>query len=141
MGAQAGGDSKNPEVRAVEEWHSALNAANIERLLELSHTQVEVGGPRGRKSGNAKRLLGDWVKRANILLTVRRLFHIRGTVVAEEEARWRDADTGEMGGAQIVGTIFTVRNGRVASILRHPGLEEALAAADLDVSYEVTKSL
>ncbi|MDN5698482.1 MAG: hypothetical protein L0G70_10990, partial [Rubrobacter sp.] len=103
MGAQAGGDSKNPEVHAVEEWHSALNAANIERLLELSHTQVEVGGPRGRKSGNAEQLLGDWVKRANILLTVRRLFHIRGTVVAEEEARWRDADTGEMGRAQIVG--------------------------------------
>lgn len=138
MRSRAGSTASDPEVRLVEEWHSALNAVNIERLLELSHGEVEVGGPRGRVCGSAEELLRAWVERANIRLIVCRLFHRRGTVVAEEDARWHDADTGEVSGVQTVGTIFALRNGRVASILRYPDLDEALEAAGLDASHEAT---
>lgn len=138
MSIRAANTASDPEVLLVQEWHSALNAVNIERLLELSHSEVEVGGPRSHQSGNAEQLLGDWVQRANIRLSVRRLFHRPGTIVAEEDAQWRDADTGEISGTQTVGTTFAIRDGRVASILRHPTLDEALEAAALDVSHETT---
>jgi hypothetical protein len=35
------------EVRVVEAWHAALNEGDVDRLVGLSHPDVEVGGPRG----------------------------------------------------------------------------------------------
>jgi ketosteroid isomerase-like protein len=119
-----------PDVRVVGTWHEALNVGDVERLLELSNPDVEVGGPRG--AGCGTQLLREWVSRANIRLEPRRFFHRAGTVVAEEDAEWRDDDTGEMTGNQTVGIVFTVRDGRVASVLRYPCLSEALSAANLD---------
>lgn len=136
MASRAASTARDPEIRVVEDWHSALNAGDVERLVELSHTDVEVGGPRG--SGTGEQLLREWVERANIRLIVRRLFHWHGRVVAQEDARWHDTGTEEASSAQSVGTIFTVRDGRVASVLCYPGLDEALEAAGLDASHEAT---
>ena len=36
-----------PEVHAVEDWHDALNRGDSDRLVDLSHPEVEVGGSRG----------------------------------------------------------------------------------------------
>jgi ketosteroid isomerase-like protein len=123
-----------PEVRIVKDWHEALNG-DPDRLVELSHPDVEVGGPRG--SGHGTRLLREWVDRANISLEPRRFFHRAETVVVEEEAEWRSAETGEATGSQTAGSVFVVRDGRVARVMRYDDLAGALRAANIDGSHEV----
>jgi ketosteroid isomerase-like protein len=103
--------------------------------VELSHPDVEVGGPRG--SGHGTRLLREWVDRANISLEPRRFFHRAETVVVEEEAEWRSAKTGEATGSQTAGSVFVVRDGRVARVMRYDDLAGALRAANIDGTHEV----
>lgn len=112
-------------------WHEALNAGDAERLVGLSHPDIEVGGPRG--SGHGAQVLREWVDRANIHLDPRRLFHEAGTVVVEQEAQWQSAGPG---GRQTVASVFVVREGLVTGVARYPGLAEALGAAGLDESHE-----
>lgn len=118
------------EVKAVLAWHEALNAGDVELLAALSHPEVEVGGPRG--SARGRQVLKDWVRRANVRLEPLRSFKRGRTVVVEEAATWRDAQTGETIGEAAVATVFAVEGGLVATVVRHDGLEEALRSAGLD---------
>jgi hypothetical protein len=124
-----------PEVEAVLAWHEALNAGDAQRLAALSHPEVEVGGPRG--SARGRRVLGDWVARANVRLEPLRSFHSGRTVVVEEAATWRDARTGETTGEATVATVFGLDGGLVSKILRHDRLEDALRSVGLDRYDEV----
>ena len=119
-----------PEVAIVIAWHEALNAGDVDRLVALSSDDIEVGGPRGSGSGAA--LLRDWATRAGIRLEPRRVFHQAGSVVVEESTRWRSAEHGQMTEPQDVASVFLVRDGRVASVVRHPDLSSALKAAGLE---------
>ena len=121
------------ELRVVEAWHEALNGGEADRLVELSHPEVEVGGPRG--TGRGAQLLREWVNRANIRLEPRRIFHHADTVVVEQRARWH-SHTGEAIGSQTVGSVFVVRDGRVARVVRYPNLPDALDATDLGEPHE-----
>jgi ketosteroid isomerase-like protein len=123
------------KVRVVAAWHAALNAGEIDRLLSLTHPDVEIGGPRGTARGTD--VLREWVGRANIRLDPRRLFARNGTVVVEQGAEWRDAETGAVTGRDTVASVFAVRAGQVAQVARYPDLAQALAAADLADGDEV----
>jgi ketosteroid isomerase-like protein len=123
-----------PELRVVEAWHEALNAGEVDHLVELSHPEVEVGGPRG--TGRGAQLLREWVDRANIRPKPRRIFQHADTVVVEQWAQWRSTDTGQVIGSQTVGSVFVVRDGRVTRVVRYPELADALGATNLDESYE-----
>ena len=125
------------EVEAVLRWHEALNAGDAERLAALSHPEVEVGGPRG--SARGRQVLKDWVGRANVRLEPLRLFGRGPTVVVEEAATWRDAQTGEPAGEAAVATVFVLDGGLVARIVRHEGLEDALRDAGLARSDRVER--
>lgn len=125
------------EIRTVKQWHEALNDGDPDRLVGLSHPDVEMGGPRGIVRG--AEVLREWVARANIRLVPLRFFNHEVTVVVEEAAEWRSPETGEVIGEGTVGSVFTVRDGRIASVTRHDDLAQALNAATLDVSHE-TKS-
>lgn len=92
------------------------------------------GRPRGVVRG--AEVLREWVARANIRLAPRRFFHRGETVVVEEAAEWRSPETGEVIGEGTVGSVFTVRDSRVASVARHDDLTSALDAAGLDYSHE-----
>jgi ketosteroid isomerase-like protein len=122
------------ELHVVEAWHDALNDDEVDRLVELSHPEVEVGGPRG--TGRGAQLLREWVSRANIRLEPRRVFHQADTVVVEQWAEWYSADTGQVNGGQTVGSVFVVRDGQVTRVVRYPDLADALGATDLDASHE-----
>ena len=123
------------EVRVVYDWHEALNGGDADRLVQLSHPDIEVGGPRG--SGRGTRLLKEWVERANIRLEPRRVFHRADTVVVEEKAEWRSSETGELIENRTVGSVFVVRDGRLARVVRYDDLAGALQAANFDGSHEV----
>ncbi len=85
-------DSGAPEVHVVQAWHEALNEGDVDRLVGLSHPDVEVGGSRG--SGRGVRLLREWVERANIRLEPRHLFWSGDTVVVEQSGQWRSPRPG-----------------------------------------------
>lgn len=123
------------EVRVVRAWHEALNSGDADHLTTLSHPDVEVGGPRG--TGCGVQLLRKWVDRANIYLDPRRVFHREDTVVVEQEAKWRSADTGQVTGGQIVASVFVVRDDQIERVARYPDLAEALCAVNLDESYAI----
>jgi ketosteroid isomerase-like protein len=123
------------EVRVVQEWHEALNAGDTERLVALSLPDVELSGPRGAVRG--AEVLRGWVDRANISLDPLRFFHRGEKVVVEETAEWRSPETGEVVGNGTVGSVFVVRDGRVASVSRHDDLTAALDDAGLDGEHEV----
>ena len=120
------------EVQTVIAWHSALNSGDVERLIELSHPDVEVGGPRGKAHGT--QILREWVDRANIHLEPERIFHDGDAVVAEQVAEWIST---EPSSRQTVASVFLVRDGLVTSVVRYPGLDDALRAADLDETQEI----
>jgi ketosteroid isomerase-like protein len=119
------------ETRTVLAWHEALNSGDVERLLALSHPDVEVGGPRG--SAHGTRILREWMDRADIRLEPGRTFDRAGTVVVEQGAEWRSADPGNV---QTVASVFVVSDGLVTSVVRYPELASALRAADLDEPHE-----
>jgi len=116
-------------VAVVLAWHGAVNSGDLERLLALSTDDVEVGGPRG--IGQGADLLKDWFGRAGIQLTPRRVFQDDDRVVVDQAATW-----GNAGPPQEVASAFRIRDGLVASVVRHPDLATALQAAGLDETDE-----
>ena len=119
----------SPKIKTVTAWHEALNSGDVESLLDLSHPDFEMGGPRGMVRG--AQTLREWVDRAKIRLEPERVFHEKDTVVAEQRAEW------QAGGQQTVASIFVVRDGLVTSVVRYPGLAEALREANLDERHAV----
>ena len=118
----------------VEAWHESLNGGDVDRLVALSHPDVELGGP--RETSHGSQILREWVERANIRLDPRRVFHQAETLVVEQEAEWRSAETGQVIGSQTVASIFLVRDERIVSVSRYDNLVDALSAANLDESHE-----
>jgi ketosteroid isomerase-like protein len=117
------------DVGIAGAWHEALNQGDVARLLSLSVPDVEVGGPRG--SGSGAELLREWVARAAIQLEPQRTYGRNGTIVVVQLARWQASDGG-LGEPQPVATVFRVRDGRVASVIRFDDVLSALEAAGLD---------
>ncbi|CAA9427534.1 MAG: hypothetical protein AVDCRST_MAG37-291 [uncultured Rubrobacteraceae bacterium] len=123
-----------PELRTVQAWHEALNSGDADRVTALSRPNVEVGGPRG--AGHGTGLLREWVSRANIRLEPRRVFQEADTMVVEQKAEWRSADTRQTTGSQTVASVFVVQENKIAKVLRYDDLASALRAANLDESHE-----
>ena len=117
--------------QVVLAWHEALNAGAVDRVLELSCEDIEVGGPRG--SGRGIQLLEDWLGRSGIHLHPIRLIEAGDRVIVEQDAIWP-------GDEQVhrLASVFRVRGRQVASVLRYPDLPTALAEAGLDATGEAS---
>ena len=119
------------EVEVVLAWHAALNAGDTARLLALSTTDVEVGGPRG--AGRGAQLLADWVARARIQLRPLRWQANGSTVVVEQTGQWQTSD-GQLTEPQPAASVFRVEGGKVSSVIRLGTFEEALEFAGMQPS-------
>lgn len=125
----------------VEEWLSAVDARDGDRLLALTTAEVELVGARGRARADRAVLVG-WLGRAGFSAEARRWFcGGDGRVVVEQDARWVDLATGAKQGRARIASEFLVdpAERRVARYVRHDaGTAAALAAAGLSADDEVT---
>ena len=107
------------EIATVLAWHDALNADDIDTLVELSSDDIEIADADGATQGlNALR---EWAADFDDTVTVGRMYVHDGVVVFEQ--------TLDDGTTQA--SAFRVVHDHVTSVFRHDDLASALAATDL----------
>jgi ketosteroid isomerase-like protein len=111
------------EIATVLAWHDALNAADVDALLNLSSEDIEVGDAHGAGQGHAA--LRDWITANPRSIEVGRLFVHDGVVVVEQKI----SGPGESGSD--AASAFRVVHDHVTSAFRHQSLAAALAATEL----------
>jgi hypothetical protein len=122
-------------LATVQAWQAAASNQDIERLLDLSDSNIEIVGPRG--SGFGHQLLRDWIARAGLRLTSLRAFESGPLIVVEQRAVWHSVETGEKVSESIIASQFRVRDNRVDQFARYDNLEAAFKQSGLSVSDEV----
>ena len=122
-------------IAIAQSWQAAANEQNVDRLLALSSPNIEIVGPRG--SGFGHQLLRDWLGRAGLTLTTRRIFARGDIVVLAQHGMWRSVETGEIVGERKLASRFRVANGQVSQFARYDRIDEALAAAGLKLADEI----
>ena len=117
----------------VRTWQETVSAADVDRALALSASDIEVGGPRG--TGRGHQLVRDWVARTGIELEQLRFFQRGDVVVVEQRATWKLPDGATS--MKVIGTVFRVAGVVVARVVRHDSLEGAITASRLTEQDEV----
>lgn len=107
------------EIATVLAWHDALNAKDLDTLVEVSSDDIEIGNPLGASQGLAA--LRDWAQEFADTVTVGRLYVHDGIVVVEQTLA--DGTT--------AASAFRVVHDKVTSVFGHDSLAAALAATDL----------
>lgn len=121
-------------VTTAQAWQEAVNAHDKARLLELSHPDIEIVGPRGVAQGHE--VLLAWLERASLTLETRRVFAGSEHVVFAQHGVWRSPETGEPQGEAEVASSFLIQDGQVTELARYDTLSEALARAGLSEADE-----
>jgi hypothetical protein len=111
------------EIATVLAWHDALNAADVDTLVDLSSDDIEVGDAHGAAQGHAA--LREWATAHPRKAEVGRIFVHDGVVVVEQKI----GGPGES--SPTVASAFRVVHDRVTSVFRHDDLAAALAATEL----------
>jgi ketosteroid isomerase-like protein len=111
------------EIATVLAWHDALNAADVDALLNLSSEDIEVGDAHGAGQGHTA--LREWITANPRSIEVGRLFVHEGVVVVEQKI----SGPGESGAD--AASAFRVVHDHVTSAFRHQSLAAALAATEL----------
>jgi ketosteroid isomerase-like protein len=128
-------------IAIVQAWQDAATDQNTERLLELSAPDIVIIGPRGRGSGH--QLLREWIARADLTLTIQRMFQREDTVVVAPHGTWQSSATGGIPSEAALASRFRVRDQRVIEFERYEDLASALTAAymsDADEQPSVTQN-
>src|SRR4051812_12319254 len=103
-------------VEVVQAWQETANDKDANRLVALSHPNIEIVGPRGSSHGS--HILLDWLGRAGLTLTTLRLFARGATVVVEQRGVWRSPESDEVTGDRLLSSSFRVEDGRVTRYAR-----------------------
>ncbi|MGE2715422.1 nuclear transport factor 2 family protein [Mycolicibacterium litorale] len=111
------------EMATVLAWHDALNARDLDTLVELSSDDIEIGDAHGAAQG--LEALKDWARGLDVQVEPGRIYVHEGVVVVEQRITSVTGETGAEASA------FRVVHDQVTSAFRHPDLPSALAATDL----------
>ncbi|QZT60687.1 nuclear transport factor 2 family protein [Mycolicibacterium austroafricanum] len=111
------------ELATVLAWHDALNAADLDTLLELSSDDIEIGDAGGAGQGHAA--LREWAQALDVKIEPGRMYVHDGVVVVEQQTISVTGETGTEASA------FRVVHDHITSVFRHPDLAAALAATEL----------
>ncbi len=104
------------EIATVLAWHDALNADDLDTLIQVSSDDIEFGDANG--AGQGHHALREWASSLETSATMPGRMYVRdGVVVAEEEDGKAAA--------------FRVVHDHVTSVFRHDDLASALAATEL----------
>lgn len=122
-------------LEVAQAWQEAANKQDVEKLLELSETNIEIVGPRGVARGH--QLLQEWVSRAGLKLETYQIFAKDTVVVMAQHGTWRSAETNDKESTADVATVFHVVDGKVTYLARYDRLEEALSKANLSLDDEI----
>ena len=121
-------------LEVVRGYVAALNARDVDRMLELADEDVEFNTPRGSMSGHDE--LRGFLDRQSFgaaFVVVPRAFYGRGDVIVMDALNeMRYVDSGELAESFDDAPAFTVVDGRVARVDMHGDVATALAAAGLD---------
>ncbi len=110
------------EIATVLAWHDALDAQDLDTLVELSTGDIEIGDAHGAVQGHDA--LRVWATSKGFLIEAGRMYVHDGVVVVEQHI-------GDAGSPQTMATAFRVVHDKVSSVFRHDDLQTALAATEL----------
>lgn len=116
-------------IKTAEGWVENSNKKDIPGLLNLSHSDIEIMGPKGSISGSHH--LTDWIERANLHLHTIRRFAKGHNIVLEQQGTWYD-EKGQEKGHNIVFTFMRVIDGKVAFLGRYDNKFEAFQVSELN---------
>jgi hypothetical protein len=110
------------EIATVLAWHDALNARDLDTLVELCTGDVEIADRHRAVQGHEALL--DWATSRRFTIEPGRMYVHDGVVVVEQEVF-------SSGPPQRTASAFRVVHDKVSSVYRHSDLASALAATDL----------
>ncbi|GAA0553073.1 hypothetical protein GCM10010172_39500 [Paractinoplanes ferrugineus] len=109
---------------AINEWHTSVNAGDLQRSMHAVGDPIIVLGPRGAGPITPVQF-ADWVEHSGIRLVPRSWHPVsERLMVVEEDATWPDSRTPTR-----VATVFRVAGAKVTAALRLPDLRSALELA------------
>ncbi|CEG24243.1 hypothetical protein BN1080_03264 [Planococcus massiliensis] len=114
----------NAVIEIADQWTDRVNAKDIEGVLKLSATNVEISGPRGTAAGHD--MLAQWVENSGIQLQTLSRYIRDGKVIYEQKASWEN-ENGEV----ILYSFFLVKEGKVTQIARFDLLDDAFGASGM----------
>lgn len=116
-------------IRTAEDWVEKSNQKDIPGVLHLSHSDIEIMGPKGSVSGSHH--LSGWIERANLHLHTIRRFAKGHTIVLEQQGTWY-GENNHVKGQNIVFTFMRVIDGKVVFIGRYDNKREAFQVSELN---------
>ncbi|PFG14678.1 hypothetical protein [Bacillus sp. es.036] len=116
-------------IKTAENWVENSNQKDIPGLLNLSHSDIEIMGPKGSISGSQH--LGDWIDRANLHLHTIRRFAKGHNIVLEQQGTWYE-ESDQVKGQNIVYTFMRVIDGKVAFLGRYDNKIKAFQVSELN---------
>lgn len=114
----------NEIVETANVWTDRVNAKDVEGVLEVSDSNIELIGPRGSAAGHET--LAQWVEKTGIHLTTVSRYVKGDKVVYEQRGVWENQD-----GEVTVYTLMEIREGKVTRLARFDALDDAFGTSGL----------
>lgn len=123
-------------IETAEQWVDRSNHKDLEALIGLTATQIEIAGPRGAGLMNNEDLK-EWLERANLQLATINRYAKDEWIVLEQHGTWLYED-GHIKGEAIVFTVLRVKDRKVHSLARYDGKVQAFQASGLSEEDKIS---
>ena len=120
----------NNAIDTADVWVDKVNAQDVEGVLEVSDSNIELVGPRGAGFGHD--LLVQWMENTGVRLHTIARYANDHSVVYEQEAVWENQD-----GHVIVYTFMEIKNGKITRLERFDNIDDAFSTSGLNEENKV----